>query len=227
LNNERATVIHRFFRVMRALLVSAFAACILYLAAALILGYFPANRDFTPTPGGTEIFVCSNGVHTDFVLPVKNAGFDWTQIFPPRNFPGPVEGFDHIGIGWGDLAFYKDTPRWRDLKFATAWNALLGTGPAAIHAGYRRAPGAGEKCGRLEIDAAQYARLRNYVIEALSGIGVPAASGYGRRDAFYYAQGHFSPVMTCNAWINRGLEAAGLPSGIWAPFDFLLLHHLR
>jgi hypothetical protein len=33
--------------------------------------------------------------------------------------------------------------------------------------------------------------------------------------------------MTCNAWINRGLKAAGLPSGIWAPFEFLVLHHLR
>ena len=41
-----------------------------YLAAALGLGFLPVNSGFRPTPGGTEIFVCSNGVHTDFVLPV-------------------------------------------------------------------------------------------------------------------------------------------------------------
>ena len=33
----------------------------------------PVNRDFAETPGGIPVAVCSNGIHTDFVLPVKTA----------------------------------------------------------------------------------------------------------------------------------------------------------
>jgi uncharacterized protein (TIGR02117 family) len=208
------------------------AACALYVIAALVLGAIPADRGFAEASGGTEIFVCSNGVHTDFVLPVKTIDADWTAVFPPEDFRAPIAGYDHIGIGWGDLAFYRETPHWRDLRFATAWRALLGRGPSAIHAEYRPAPVPGEKCAGLAVDAQHYVELRDYITGNLAARdpGMPAervADGYGARDAFFLAQGHFSPLMTCNAWINRGLKAAGLPSGIWAPFEFLVLHHLR
>jgi uncharacterized protein (TIGR02117 family) len=225
-------VIRRLFRLIGTLAACAAAICGLYVFTALILGSIPVNRDFAATPGGTEIFVCSNGVHTDFVLPVKTIDADWPAVFPSQDFSRPIAAYDHIGIGWGDLAFYRDTPHWRDLKFATAWNALLGRGPSAIHAEYRPAPLPAENCAGLSIGAQQYVELRDYIIADLakSSPDLPArlaAGGYGMRDAFFFARGHFSPVMTCNAWINRGLKAAGLPSGIWAPFEFLVLHHLH
>jgi uncharacterized protein (TIGR02117 family) len=206
--------------------------CALYILAALVLGSIPVHRDFAATPGGIAVYVCSNGVHTDFVLPARTVDADWTAVFPPQDFRGPVAGYDHIGIGWGDLAFYRETPHWRDLRFATAWHALLGRGPSAIHAEYRPGPLPAENCAGLAVDAQRYVELRDYITGNLAGYdpGMPArraAGGYGARDAFFFARGHFSPVMTCNAWINRGLQAAGLPSGVWAPFEFLVLHHLR
>jgi len=214
--------------------VVVLGAIVLFFAAALGLGYFPLNRDFASTPGGTEVFVCSNGVHTDFVLPVKTMVVDWTQVFPPRDFSGPVAQFDHIGIGWGDLDFYRSTPHWRDFRLGTALRALAGFGPTAIHAQYRPGPQPNENCGDLSVDPQQYRALVAYIDGALlhSPVGngdeaVSAAPGYGGSDVFYWAQGRFSLVSTCNAWIGRGLKAAGLPTGIWTPFDFLVMAHLR
>jgi uncharacterized protein (TIGR02117 family) len=204
---------------------------ILYVGAAVGLGYLPLNRDFQPAPAGTEIFVCSNGVHTDFVLPVKTPVIDWSARFPARDFAGPVAGYDHLGIGWGDLDFYRATPRWRDFDAGTALHALLGMGATALHVQYRPGPGPSEKCGRLTIDDVQYRALADYIDGSLLGsaageAAIPAVSGYGATDAFYVAVGRFSLFKSCNVWVGQGLQAAGLPTGIWTPFAFLVLAHL-
>jgi len=210
------------FRVAAALV----ALCALYLAAALFLGFIPVNTGFVPTAGGIPVAVCSNGVHTDFVLPVKTDEVDWALFFPKEDFSGTVEGYGHVGIGWGNLAFYRTTPRWRDFRIGTALLALAGLGPAALHVQYRPAPGASENCATLAVSAAQYRALAEFITGTLATLA-PVAPGYGTSDAFYPAEGRFSLVKSCNVWVDQGLEAAGLPAGFWTPFAFQVLQQLR
>jgi uncharacterized protein (TIGR02117 family) len=198
----------------------------LYIAAALVLGFIPVNRDFAETPGSTPIAVCSNGVHTDFVLPVRSEVVDWSAIFPPANHPIDVTRFDHIGIGWGDLDFYKSTPSWADFDTGIALKALTGLGPAALHVQYRPAPGPTEDCRAMTISVPQYRALANYIGATMASPGWPAASGYGATDLFYAAHGHFSLLKSCNVWVGEGLKASGLPAGLWTPFSFQVLSHL-
>jgi uncharacterized protein (TIGR02117 family) len=224
-------MIVRLLRVGTRTLGVATLIAATYLVAALVLGYLPVNRDFASTPGGTEVFVCDNGWHTDFVLPVRNAEVDWSRRFPAPDFVGPVGGYDHIGIGWGNLDFYHATPTWAEFRLSTAWRALLGSGPSALHVQYRPGPGYKEKCGRLVLDDAHYQALADYIdgslLDSAAGeAAVLASPGYGATDAFYLATGRFSPFKSCNVWIGQGLKAAGLPSGIWTPFSFLVLSHL-
>jgi uncharacterized protein (TIGR02117 family) len=199
----------------------------LYAAAALGLGALTVNQTFTQTPGGVAIAVCSNGVHTDFVLPVRTADVDWSQFFPRADFASPFDRFDQIGIGWGDLAFYKSTPRWRDFNLGIALRAAAGLGPAALHVQYRPAPLASEDCARLTISAAQYRRLTEFITGTLGADLTPVAAGYGASDAFFTASGHFSLFKTCNAWVGQGLRTAGLPAGVWTPLAFQVLSPLR
>ncbi|HVO01363.1 MAG TPA: TIGR02117 family protein [Candidatus Cybelea sp.] len=219
-------------RLLGAILTLAFVACLLYLTTAFVLGYATVNRDFHPTPGGTEVFVCSNGAHTDFVLPVTSPVIDWSAKFPPEDFAAPVSLYDHIGLGWGDLEFYRTTPRWEDLKLGTALHALLGLGPSAIHAQYRPAPLPGERCAGVAISDAEYRTLADYITGSLvpspaagQARAVIAGEGYGASDRFYRARGRFSLVNSCNVWVDEGLKAAGLPSGVWTPFAFLVMAH--
>ena len=213
-------------KILRSLVGLLLALCILYVATAAVLGFFTVSGNFTPTPNGVPVAVCSNGVHTDFVLPVKTTEVDWGAIFPPRHYPADVTGFDHIGIGWGDLDFYRSTPYWRDFEVGTALRALAGLGPAALHVQYRPGPGVNENCGKLEISVPQYRALADYVAGTIASTQVPAAPGYGVTDLFYPAQGHFSLIKTCNVWVGQGLRAAGLPTGLWTPFSFQVLSHL-
>lgn len=219
-------MIVNILRVLRNAPLFVFGIVLVYVGAALVLGVIPVNSGFTPTAGGIPIFVCSNGVHTDFVLPVKTEEVDWSTIFPPRHYPTDVTGFDHIGIGWGDLDFYRSTPSWRDFDSGIALRALTGLGPAALHVQYRPEPGGNEDCAQAAISIPQYRALTNYIAGTIASTEAPAAPGYGATDLFYPAQGRFSLFKSCNVWVGQGLMAAGLPTGLWTPFSFQVLSHL-
>ena len=52
----------------------------LYFLMALILGHTPVNNNFKTDSTGVEIFVKSNGVHTDFVIPIQNEICNWKDF---------------------------------------------------------------------------------------------------------------------------------------------------
>jgi uncharacterized protein (TIGR02117 family) len=213
-------------KALRRFAAAVLAIGFVYLAAALGLGALAVNRNFQPSADGIEIAVCSNGVHTDFVLPVKTAEVDWAAIFPPAHYPTDVTHFDYVGIGWGDLDFYRSTPAWRDFDTAVALRALTGLGPAALHVQYRPRPGATEDCRGVSVSAWQYQALADYIAATTALTDAPAAPGYGATDLFYAARGHFNLFKSCNVWVGQGLKAASLPTGVWTPFSFQVLSHL-
>ena len=213
-------------KALRRIVGAVLGLCLLYIVAALVLGVIPVNRHLQQTADGVPIAICSNGVHTDFVLPVKTAAVDWSTIFLPAHYPADVSRFDHIGIGWGDLDFYRTTPSWSDFDIGIALKALTGLGPAALHVQYRPGPGETEDCRRLVVGAPQYRALAKYIGASIVSADQPAAPGYGTTDLFYSAQGHFSLFESCNVWVGNGLRESGLPTGLWTPFSFQVLSHL-
>lgn len=213
-------------KVLRRLVLAILSLAVFYIALALVLGAIPVNRDFQQAADGVSIAVCSNGVHTDFVLPIKTEAVDWSALFPREHYPADVSRFDHIGIGWGDLDFYRTTPRWSDFDIGIALKALTGLGPAALHVQYRLGPGATEDCRRMAVSPAQYEVLANYIGATTASIQAPVAPGYGMTDLFYAARGRFSLFKSCNVWVGNGLRESGLPSGLWTPFAFQVLSHL-
>lgn len=209
-----------------------------YLLVALILGLTPANRAFVPTPeerGGVPIFLRTNGLHADLVLPAQGV-IDWTREFPRatlldlKRLPS-VNGHNWIAFGWGDRAFYLTTPTWRDLKWRTAWTALSGQGRGAMHVEYLRRPEDYEVVA-LSISEGEYLALANYVQahfqrDARGRVHRIAAPGYGATDAFYEGTGSYSPWLTSNDWVRRALAEAGIRTARWSPFDVALLYQAR
>ena len=47
--------------------------------------------------------------------------------------------------------------------------------------------------------------------------------GYSDMDAFYKAKGSYSLFKTCNVWTGEALKVAGIKTGIWSPFDSIIL----
>ena len=207
-------------------------AVALYAAAAFGLAELPINRDFRPEPAGIPVGLTSNGVHANLVLPIVTERIDWTTVFPPDQFPAYPWRAAAISFGWGSREFYLNTPTWAELDPGTAASAVLGFGGAAMQVAYWPPWPPGEDYVETRVSPAAYDALVRHILAtlAMDAEGRPrriAGSGYHGNDGFYEARGRYSPFVTCNEWVRRGLADAGIRTALWSPFPAALLGHLR
>jgi uncharacterized protein (TIGR02117 family) len=196
----------------------------LYLLAAWGLARVPVAKE---PGGGTEvaIFILTNGVHTDIVVPTVDSLIDWRGQINPAHVRRPDPTAAYLAFGWGDKGFYLQTPTWADLRASVAFNAAFGLGGAAMHATYYRAMPESATCRRIWLSRPQYARLVAYLQASLqkdqhgNAILIPTQANYGPTDAFYEATGSYSLFHTCNTWANNALKACGQKCCLWTPFD--------
>ncbi len=196
---------------------------LLYGTALLVLPRVAVNRDWQLPDAGVEVVVQSNGVHTDFIVPVATAEFDWSRHLPPSDFEAVDDRFRWISLGWGSRAFYLETPNWSDLRLATALRAVSGVAPTALHVSYRfTLPPLDDRARRVRLTPAQYRQLCDEVLatfacDAAGRVQRIDAPGYTPYDRFYEAHDHYSAIVTCNEWTGARLRSIGVKVGVWTP----------
>ena len=190
----------------------------LYGTAGLVGGAIPANPGWRPPERGIRIYVASNGIHTDLILPKVAGGIDWRPLLPGGHLRDPrYAGYGFAGFGWGDAKFYRETPAWRNVRPVTVIAAALGTKATLLHVTHLPRPEPGRQVRTVVLRLAEYRRLAGYVRATLAPR--PAHQfGYGAYDVFYTARGRYSAVRTCNAWTGDALRYAGVRIGAWTPF---------
>ena len=80
---------------------------IFYLISAVVLSVIPVNRHVN-SHQEAEIYIMSNGVHLDIVLPLLNEIKNWTSDIWIDDKIAPTAKF--ISFGWGDKLFFLNTP---------------------------------------------------------------------------------------------------------------------
>jgi uncharacterized protein (TIGR02117 family) len=209
---------------MKRTLLGALAAVALYGALALLLPRIPRHGDWFNPKLGIPIYVESNGVHTDFVVPVRTAAVDWTKHLPFDWFEEADDTFEYLCFGWGDRGFYLETPGWKELRLSVAFKALFFLGSSAMHVTYYRWPPAvSADCRELRITREQYERLAAYLLASFGRDDAGRLAridhaGYTAHDRFFAATGTYSLFHTCNGWTGAGLDAIGVKAGLWTPF---------
>lgn len=169
------------------------------------------------------IYIKNNGFHTDFILPYKSEIKDWSLNFHWKETQAKDSTCQFIQLGWGDRAFFLETPTWDKLTASTVVTALMGLNPSAIHTKLLNNVTQNQRCVQVLISEEQYKRLTAYIEGSIDKddqgnskpINSKAIAIYGTNDAFYEANGHLSFIKTCNTWINNGLSFAGMPSVLW------------
>lgn len=210
---------------LKALLVLPISvAC--YLLAAWILAQIPLNSN--AETGDIPLFISSNGVHADIIVPLKNDVFDWTTILSPEDSIAGGAHTQYVGIGWGERNFYLHTPNWQDLKISTALQALSGLNQTLMHVTYYSfEPVEDAETVKFSVTPAQYARLVAEIEESFAfenGQVTPVQGAhYHDYDAFYAAKGRYHLLKTCNTWLNSTLKQSELKSVLWTPFASPLL----
>lgn len=205
---------------------------VLYILVALVLPRFSVNSEDKNPMEDVTIYIKSNGVHTDIVVPIKTKYKDWSHKIEFDHIPSKDSTMQFVGFGWGDKGFYLNTPEWSDLKFSTAFNAAFYLGTSAMHATFYKQLKENENCIKINISKEEYANLIKYIEDSfqLDSEGNPIlihATTYGQNDSFYEANRRYSLFYTCNTWANNALKSADQKAAIWTPTDTGIFRHYR
>lgn len=199
---------------------------------ALVLPRFSVNSKDENPKEDVAIYIKSNGVHTDIVVPIKTEYKDWSEKLKFEHIPSKDSTMQFVGLGWGDKGFYLNTPEWSDLKFSTAFNAAFYLGTSAMHATFYKQIKENENCIKINISKEEYANLIKYIEDSfqVDADGSPIlinATTYGQNDSFYEANRKYSLFYTCNTWANNALKSADQKAAVWSPTDTGIFRHYR
>jgi uncharacterized protein (TIGR02117 family) len=230
--NKRMTILKRTFKII-GLSIGAFVGLILiYLGFAFSLSRMTVNPD-VKSKDEVTIYILTNGVHTDIVVPVKTEQIDWSRYIKFENTAANDQTANLLALGWGDKGFYLETPTWGDLKASTAFKAAFGLSSSAVHATFYKSLKEDNQCKSIHISNVEYQKLVGYIKESLilnvdgDPVLIKTTANYGKNDAFYEAAGSYSVFRTCNTWTNNSLKSCGQKASVWTPFDTGIFCHYK
>ncbi len=218
-----------FLAIVHLMVDVIFAFLVIYLHIFSFVGAIPIGE--IKKEGEVEIFILSNGVHTDFCLPTVSGNFDWKTIVPISDYPANKE-FNYIRLGWGNKGFFLDTPTWDDLTFETAFNAAFSPSPTTMHVCYlERKPKLSDRIANVYITQDEYLKLVEYIKNSFKltngHVDLIPNRGYWYNDNFYEANASYHLFKTGNSWTNEGLKLIGVKTGIYALSADGIMRHLQ
>ena len=211
-------------------LLTAFLAIpAVYMLAALIGSFVPVNSGWTEPTDGITVYLADNGIHTDIIMPARADGLDWATIVPKADAADVPADSRWVAFGSGEERVYLQTPTWWDIRPRTVWAAVTGS-RRVLHVEWVDDPSYAEREVRLRPE--EYRRLWAALRAdfRLDPAGKPIRidhPGYDCCDAFYWANGRFNALRTCNSWAADKLRLAGVKTSLWPPFTPGLLWRYR
>lgn len=221
----------RFFIVILKTIWVIIGLVAFYLLCGFLIPYIKIPKKPVSEPENVVVYILTNGVHTDLVVPVKSPEIDWSKEILFENTLSKRTDFNYLSIGWGDKGFYLDTPTWAELKVSTAVKAAFWMSESAMHCTYYETMTESEDCKKLTLTHEQYLDLIHFIRSKFDRdengkpILIKTDAVYGKNDAFYDAKGSYSFLDTCNTWSNNGLKAAGQKAALWTPSDRGIFQH--
>ncbi len=222
----------RIFSIITRIIFSLALLVGFYFLSAFGLSRIATAKEITDNTDIT-IYLLSNGVHTDIVLPATTPLYNWKNIADPKYTASKDSTLNYIAFGWGNKSFYLETPTWADLTFCNAFEAAVGLGKSAMHITYYNTMHENKHCKALQISSQQYIRLVTYIQQSFSynidGHSLPINTDamYGIHDVFYEASGRYSLFKTCNTWANNALKSCGQKACVWTPFESGIFYHYK
>lgn len=201
-----------------------------YLLIVTLLSFVSVNEDFAENQKEIPIYILTNGVHTDIVLPIKNEYHDWTSQLKFEHTKSKDTTYQFVALGWGDKGFYLETPTWADLKASTAVKAATGLSSSAMHVTFYKSLKENKSCKKIQISLENYKKMIAFINESFqtkSGefLKIETDAVYGKQDVFYEANGSYSLFYTCNSWANQALKTANQKAALWTISDSGIFRH--
>lgn len=201
-----------------------------YLLIVTLLSFVSVNEDLVENQNEIPIYILTNGVHTDIVLPIKNEYHDWTSQLKFEHIKSKDTTYQFVALGWGDKGFYLETPTWADLKPSTAIKAASGLSSSAMHVTFYKSLKENKSCKKIQISLENYKKMIAFISESFQTksdkfLKIETDAVYGKHDVFYEANGSYSLFYTCNSWANQALKTANQKAALWTISDSGIFRH--
>lgn len=200
-----------------------FAFICMYILIFLSLSPFTVSVEETNDPKTEIIYISSNGIHSDIILPIRHPLMNWESTLSMHRMLSVDTFQTHLKFGWGDKNFFLRTKEWSDMEVGVVLNTVFGRGPGAMHL-ILCTPKDLDKAGLVEIHLTKkhYQKLcvfikRSFLFEN-GKAKVIEKHPYGTYDFFFDSSIEYNMSYTCNTWTNNALKRAGQKMGIWTPF---------
>lgn len=218
--------IKKLLKYFAIFILSLFA----YLLIVTLLSLVSVNKDVAENQQEIPIYILTNGVHTDIVLPIKNEHHDWSNQLKFEHTKSKDTTYQYVALGWGDKGFYLETPTWADLKASTAVKAATGLSSSAMHVTFYKNLKENQSCKKIQISLENYKKLIAFINESFQTklgefLKIETDAVYGKHDVFYEANGSYSLFYTCNSWANQALKAANQKAALWTISDSGIFRH--
>ncbi len=217
-------VLPRIGRALKYALIALAAALTLFLLTAWFGSMIPRGTlAEEPIADPVTIMVETNGVHTQFVLPMANAHKDWRETFPSANeWLGTAEP-THVAIGFGDRQAMMEIPQISDLSVSSALRIGTVGGPGVIRVSRYINPPLDKERRAMRVSGEQYKALVKAIEADLPPLGADPFRDYERdtfsQDAYYTAIPSYNLTQTCNQWTSNRLAMANIRTGLWTPMS--------
>ncbi len=180
-----------------------------------------------------RVYVSGDWMHTNFFVPVRMDGFDWSQHLNLATIGKASANYQYLQFGWGDRIFYVETPSWDQVSLSSAVRSLVLQNPAALfvkgHIAVPHYPNETLKC--VSLSKANYIKLMHFLEASFQtdrqGNKQRLSSGQDGDSSFYDATGRYSMLRTCNSWTADGLRAAHVNTPVWGALAPAVLHQLK
>lgn len=204
-----------------------------YLALSELLMRLPVHAGADPLEGTIDVYLVSNGVHVDVLVPASRPEQDWRAWLPEE---AGLPWSPLLAFGWGERNFYLNVPEWGDLTPGVALRAVFLPSRTAMHvSAWSGRPSEHDQVHLLRLTPEAYADLVAYI---RSGFELDDSNrpilldhpGYrGANDPpnrFFAGRGSYSMLRTCNTWSNGAVRAMGKTAARWTPFERGARYHL-
>jgi uncharacterized protein (TIGR02117 family) len=220
-------------KTIRIILKSALGLLLFLLVYGFVIfitSIISVNEKNKVTDKKITIYILSNGVHTDIVVPLKNEIKNWSKEISHSQTKAQDTTRQNLAFGWGDKGFYLDTPTWADLKTSTALKAVTGLSNSAMHVTFYGSLKESETCKKIVVSESQYEKLITYfensfLLDEDNKIQRIGTHSYGKHDLFYEAKGSYNLFYTCNTWANQALKAGNQKAALWTVLDKGIFYH--
>ena len=146
-------------KIIKKLFFVIFIFLIVYSASAFLLSKITINSEADNQSKDVSIYIKTNGVHTDIIVPVKNKIKNWSSQIKFEYTKSNDTTATYLAFGWGNKGFYLDTPQWSDLKASTAFNAAFGLSNSAMHTTFYKKIRENKDCVKITISEENYKKL--------------------------------------------------------------------